>query len=74
VQRNEIQHNTYEQVRTYLAEALEMTEASECPEDLRVAFFAAAANMLASKQVVITQAAPVQLGGLGIDPRTMGGR
>jgi hypothetical protein len=65
VQRNEIQHNTYEQVRTYLAEALEMTEASECPDDLRVAFFAAAANMLASKQVVITQAAPMQLPNFG---------
>lgn len=51
-------NNTPEQVAEYLHQALELTEHADPPADLRAAFFTAAANLFASKQIMAEQIAP----------------
>jgi hypothetical protein len=63
--QREYQHNTREQAEGYLAGALELVDAIGPPDDLRVAFFTKAVDLLASKNVVLEQ---TQLGGVGIPP------
>lgn len=47
----ERQHNTPEQIRDYLREALDVVDELGPPDDLRVACFAKAAELAAAKQV-----------------------
>jgi hypothetical protein len=55
VNRQEYPHNTPEQVRAYLASALALVAELDVPDDLRVAAFSKAAELLSSKQVVLVQ-------------------
>jgi hypothetical protein len=53
VRKIELDHNTPEQVREYLADALAVTEELDPPEDLRVALFAKAVDLFSAKSVTI---------------------
>jgi hypothetical protein len=57
--RRDIPHNTPEQIDGYLSDALALVETQEVPEDLRVMFFAKAVELLAAKQIVVEQYAPI---------------
>jgi hypothetical protein len=65
VNRQEIPHNTPEQVRLYLQAALELVEELEPPDDLRGIFYAKAIDLLSAKQLIVEQLAPGVLGNLG---------
>jgi hypothetical protein len=52
----EVQHNSSEQVRLYLDEALQIVAELDVPDDLRVACFTKAADLIASKQLFIDPA------------------
>ena len=67
MQRSEEHFHTPEQVRNHLAEALKIIEGLDPPEDLRVAAFTKAADLLSGKQVFFAQPQQVQ-----IDPRKLG--
>lgn len=58
-------NNTPEQVREYLSGALEVVDELGPPDDLRVATFQTAANLLSAKQVVAEQIGVPMLGPLG---------
>jgi hypothetical protein len=66
MQRQEIQNNTYEQVKLYVSDALTLTETIDPPGDLREAVFTAAVNLISGKQIVMQQPQPVDLRGLGL--------
>jgi hypothetical protein len=55
---SELHHNTVEQVERYLRAALDLIDKLEPPEDLRVAAFQSAVNMVASKTVTATALQP----------------
>jgi hypothetical protein len=55
--RTEYANNTPEQVREYLSDALEVLDALEVPEDLRVAAFNLAVNLFSAKQIMLEQTA-----------------
>jgi len=63
--QREFMHNTREQAEEYLAGALEIVDALGPPDDLRVAFFTKAVDLLAGKNVVLEQP---QMGGGLIPP------
>jgi hypothetical protein len=48
-------HNTAGEVEGYVERALAIIESANPPEDLRVAAFTAAINLLSSKQVIIEE-------------------
>jgi hypothetical protein len=60
--RTEIAHNTPEQVREYLREALAIVAELDPPDDLRPAVFTKAAEYVASKQVMLAQPPPLPAG------------
>lgn len=62
--RTEQPHNTPEQVREYLREALEVVDELGPPDDLRVACFTKAADLLSAKQIMLEAIAPGFLGGV----------
>ena len=68
--QREFPHNTREQAEHYLAGALELVDAIGPPDDLRVAFFTKAVDLLAAKNVVLEQ---TQMGN-GLIPPFGGGR
>lgn len=55
---SERQNNTPEQVREYLREALDVVDELGPPDDLRVACFTAAVNLVSAKQVTAEVIAP----------------
>lgn len=57
----EHQFNTPEQVEHYLTAALDLTESNEVPDDLRVAFFTKAADLLSGKQVFVQPPAAMRI-------------
>jgi len=57
--RTEHHHNTAEQIRGYLAAALEVVAELEVPDDLRIAAFTKAVDLAASKSVTVEQVAPI---------------
>jgi hypothetical protein len=63
VRRIEVMQNTEEQVREALRSALDLTEELQPPEDLRVAAFVKAADLLSAKQVVLDAAGGAVLPG-----------
>ena len=67
MQRVEEQFNTPEQARNYLHEALKIVEGLDPPDDLRVAVFTKAAELVAGKQVFFAQPQQVT-----VDPRKLG--
>lgn len=56
--RTEWPHNTPEQVREYLLEALDVVDELGPPDDLRVACFTKAADLLIAKQITVEQVMP----------------
>lgn len=64
---HERQHNTPEQVRQYLREALAVVAELDVPDDLRVAAFTKATELAAAKAVTVetVHAGPALLDGLG---------
>jgi hypothetical protein len=65
----EIRNNSTEQVFEYLREALALVEDLATPDDLRVALFTKAVDLLSAKQIVMTQAqSPLALGAMGLGP------
>jgi hypothetical protein len=65
--RLETPHNTPEQVREYLREALDLVDELGPADDLREACFTKAVDMIAAKSITIEQVAP--LGGALAVPR-----
>lgn len=57
----EHQFNTAEQVEDYLTAALMITEACDVPDDLRVAFFTKAADLISGKQVFVQPPAAMRI-------------
>lgn len=57
---------TAEQVREHVAEALKIVDELDVPDDLRVAAFGKAVDLVAAKQIVFEQPATVQF-----DPRML---
>lgn len=57
--RHELPNNTPEQVRAYLGGALELVDELGPPDDLRRPFFEKAVQLLAEKQILLEQPAPV---------------
>jgi hypothetical protein len=55
VQKQEYQHNTYDQVLEYLSDALQIVERLEPPDDLRAALFVQACGLFSAKQIVFEQ-------------------
>lgn len=66
--KQELPHNTLEQVKGYLVAALLLVEETDPPEDLRVAAFTGALGLISSKQIFYEQA-PALNGPLMIPPR-----
>lgn len=62
VTRTELPDNTPEQVRGYLVAALELVDSLEVPDDLRPAVFREACRLVAGKQILIGEAAPIGAG------------
>ncbi len=60
--KREDQHNTPEQAHAYLAAALALVAELDPPEDLRVACFVKAADLLSAKQLFYEQTAAPALG------------
>jgi hypothetical protein len=63
--RTEFAHNTPEQVREYLREALDVVDELGPPDDLRAACFTKAADLIAAKQITVEAVAPFG-GGLAV--------
>lgn len=61
IRRQEVPHNTPEQVVSYLRAALELTEALDPPDDLRPTVFAKACDLFSAKQLLLEQPAPMGL-------------
>lgn len=59
--KSELVHNTPEQVREYLAGALGLVATDDVPDDLRVAYFGKAVDLLAAKSITVEQIAPTGL-------------
>ena len=57
--RFEQPHNSPEQVREYLAGALALVDELDPPDDLRVAAFTKACDLISAKQIVYEQPASV---------------
>jgi hypothetical protein len=57
--RTETYHNTPEQVREYLRDALDAVADVDPPAELRVAAFAAAVNLVSSKSITVEQVGPL---------------
>jgi hypothetical protein len=55
VQKREYQHNTLEQVRDYLLEALTIVAEIDPPGDLRGLAFSKAVDLVSAKQVIFEQ-------------------
>lgn len=55
INKQEVQHNTYDQVEHYLAQALSMVETLDPPSDLREIAFQQAVTLLAAKQIMLEQ-------------------
>jgi hypothetical protein len=53
VQRIEVQHNTPEQVRDYLADARRMVDELQVPPELREVAFTKAIDLLAAKNIQV---------------------
>ena len=53
LQKKEIQNYTLTEVENHLRGALEMVEACEPADDLRVAFFNQAVSLLSGKQIIV---------------------
>lgn len=64
--RIEQQHNTPEQVREYVREALAVVDELDVPDDLRAAAFAKACDLISGKQIVFEQPASI-----AFDPRIL---
>ncbi len=62
MQRQEIPNNTPEQVRAYIEAAITLVDVIEPPAELREQVFVAAVNLIASKQIALTQPQPLPLG------------
>jgi hypothetical protein len=58
VRKQEVPHNTAEQVRDYLAGALTIVDELELTGELRVPAFVKACDLLAAKQVLLEQVMP----------------
>jgi hypothetical protein len=71
IQRQEIPNNTPEQVLAYVNAALSLVEHIEPPDDLRAPVFEKACDLFASKQVLMVQPQPVDLGALGLGRGTL---
>lgn len=56
--RTEHHHNTPEQVRDYLRQALAIVDELDVPDDLRGLAFNRAVELVSGKQVVLQQLAP----------------
>ena len=56
--RTELMHNTPEQVREYLREALAIVEELDPPTDLREVAFTKAADLVSGKQIAVEQVVP----------------
>lgn len=56
--RVEHAHNTPEQIGDYITSALELVEALEVADDLRVAVFTKAVDLFASKSVTVEHVQP----------------
>jgi hypothetical protein len=52
--RREAYHNTPEQIREYVRDALAVVDELQPPDDLREAVFTAAVNLRAAKQLTLT--------------------
>lgn len=65
--REEEPHNTPEQVRSYLTEALNLTNEldDDEPERVRAAIFSAAVNLISSKQIMFIETAMGGVADLG---------
>lgn len=57
--RTELIHNSPDQVREYLAGALAVVAELEVPDDLRVAAFGKAVDLIAAKQITVEAIAPM---------------
>jgi len=55
MRKHEYPHNEPAQVRAYIEDALDLVAELDPPEDLRVAAFTKACDLLASKQVILEQ-------------------
>ena len=66
VRRTEVQHNSAEQTHAYIAAALALVEELEPPEDLRVAAFSKAVDLLSAKQLILEQPAPIGMPAMAI--------
>lgn len=64
--RTERKHNSDDQVREYLAGALAIVGELEVPDDLRVAAFGKAVDLLAAKHITFETVAPVGNGLAGL--------
>lgn len=62
----EYAHNTREQVVEYIGEAAKVVAELELDDDLKVPAFVKAIDLLAAKQITLTQVAP-----MGVDLRTI---
>jgi len=62
MRRTEEPHNTPEQVRGYLDEALTVVRELELDDELRVPAFLKAVDLLAAKQVFFEQPQPLPIG------------
>lgn len=60
--RTEMQHNTLEQVRDYLREALDLVDELGPGDDLRGVCLAKAIDLISAKQIVMEQITPSVLG------------
>jgi hypothetical protein len=68
VNTSEIPNNTPDQVRQYLAAALELMEELEPAEDLRAPFFVKAVDLLSAKQIFMVQPqSPLAIGTMGLN-------
>lgn len=63
--RTELPHNTREQVRDYLREALAVVDERDVPDDLRAAAFGKAVDLLSAKQITLEAIQP-GLGALAV--------
>jgi uncharacterized protein YejL (UPF0352 family) len=61
--RTELSHYTKQQAEEHLADALQLVEKVDPPEDLRGIAFAKAVEMLSAKNIIAQPVAPI-LGGL----------
>ena len=62
--RREYPHNTSEQIRGYLDDALAIVNELDPPADLRAAVFTEAVRLIAAKQIIMEQPAPINMGAI----------